>query len=110
MTRGVVLQVDGETRGYTVCMSEGLACHLLNIAIDPEWRRQGLGTAAIRDIEDFARKKNLIEVCFEVEESNLPAQMLYKRLGYEAVEILRAHYGDDDGYLMRKAIHLEDQV
>ena len=110
LVRGVVLEVEGEARGFSVCSSEGLSCHLLNIAIHPEWRRKGLGTLAIRDLEDFARKRTLIEIFFEVRESNLPAQMLYKKLGYEAVEILRSHYGNDDAYLMRKLIHLEDQL
>ena len=107
MTRATALSVDGETRGFTVCSMEGLSCHLLNIAIAPDWRRKGLGTAALQEVESFAREKSLVEICFEVRESNLPAQMLYKKLGYEAVDILRSHYGDDDAYRMRKAIYLE---
>lgn len=107
MTRSVSLQVDGEMRGFTICAAEGLTCHLLNIAIAAEWRRKGLGTLAIQDVENFARKKTLVEIAFEVRESNLAAQMLYKKLGYEAVDILRAHYGNDDAYKMRKAIYLE---
>ena len=108
MIRSVALQVDGETRGFTICAAEGLTCHLLNIAIAPEWRRKGLGTLAIQDVEKFARTKTLVEIAFEVRESNLAAQMLYKKLGYEAVDILRAHYGNDDAYKMRKAIYLEN--
>lgn len=107
MIRSVALQVDGETRGFTICAAEGLTCHLLNIAIAPEWRRKGLATLAIQDVENFARHKTLVEIAFEVRESNLAAQMLYKKLGYEAIDILRAHYGDDDAYKMRKPIYLE---
>ena len=107
MTRARALQVDGETRAFTVCAAEGLSCHLLNIAVAPEWRRQGLGTAALKDVEDFARQKTLVEIRFEVRESNLAAQMLYKKLGYEAIDILHAHYGNDDAYRMRKPIYLD---
>lgn len=107
MTRARALRVDGETRGFTICTAEGLSCHLLNIAIAPEWRRQGLGTAALQDVEEFAREKTLVEIRFEVRESNLAAQMLYKKLGYEAIDILHCHYGNDDAYRMRKAIYLE---
>ncbi len=107
LTRARALKVDGETRGFTVCSAEGLSCHLLNIAIASAWRRKGLGTSALKDVEDFARQKTLVEIRFEVRESNLAAQMLYKKLGYEAIDILHAHYGTDDAYRMRKAIYLD---
>ncbi len=104
MTRAVMLEVDKAPRAFTIASVEGLSCHLLNIAVAPEWRRKGLATAAIDDLENYARQKTLVEIYFEVRESNLPAQMLYKKLGYSAVDILRGHYGNDDGYRMRKPI------
>ena len=107
MTRAATIQVDGETLGFTICVAEGLSCRLLNIAIATAWRRKGLGTAALQDVEAFARKKALVEICFEVRESNLAAQMLYKKLGYEAIDIMRGYYGDDDGYRMRKPIYID---
>ena len=108
MTRATKVIVDGELCGFTICASEGLSCHLLNIAVAPECRRKGVGTAALRNVEAFARENTLVEICFEVRESNLPAQMLYKKLGYEAVDILRGHYGLDDAYKMRKAIYIDE--
>lgn len=108
LSRAAMLEADGEPSGFSICMTEGLSCHLLNFAVAPDSRRKGLGTALLKNLEEYARKQTLIEIYFEVRESNLPAQMLYKKLGYEAVEILRGHYGDDDGYLMRKPIFLEE--
>jgi ribosomal-protein-alanine N-acetyltransferase len=46
------------------------------------------------------------EIYLEVEERNLPAQLLYRKMGYRAVKILPRHYEslDEDGYLMVRKI------
>ena len=107
LTRARILEVRGKPRAFSVCAPEGLSCHLLNLAVDPEWRRKGLAVAALEDVETYARRQDLTELHLEVRESNLPAQLLYRKVGFEAVEILHAHYGSDDAYLMKKAVFLE---
>jgi ribosomal protein S18 acetylase RimI-like enzyme len=46
------------------------------------------------------------EIFLEVEESNLPAQLLYKKFGFRATKILPNYYPtfQEDGYLMRRDI------
>lgn len=48
------------------------------------------------------------EIYLEVEESNLAAQLLYRKLGYRAVEILRNFYASlhEDGYKMVRKVTL----
>ena len=46
------------------------------------------------------------EIYLEVQEGNLPAQLLYRKMGYRATKILPKHYEslDEDGYLMVRKI------
>jgi ribosomal protein S18 acetylase RimI-like enzyme len=62
----------------------GSAIHILDIAVIPERRREGIGTAILRDLQMEAAqaRKNLT---LYVEIFN-PAQELYKRLGFHPIQ------------------------
>jgi len=68
-------------------VAQGSDCvHLRHMEIDPEYQRRGIGTAVIQDILRAARKASL-PTTLTVLDIN-PAKRLYKRLGFEVVEIL----------------------
>ncbi|MGC9451327.1 MAG: GNAT family N-acetyltransferase [Oceanipulchritudo sp.] len=59
---------------------------LLNIhdvAVLPEFRGKGIGTALFEEAERVARKRNCCKLTLEVLEGNEQARALYTRLGYE---------------------------
>lgn len=56
--------------------------HVLDIALLPEARGQGLGGACLRDLIDEARRRQ-VSLTISVEIHN-PARRLYERLGFEA--------------------------
>jgi ribosomal-protein-alanine N-acetyltransferase len=99
-----VLEVGLEVRAFFVVQREEHGLHLVNIAVAPAHRRRGHARQSLAAIENIARAFGLPRVVLEVRESNLPAQLLYRSVGYRAVEILRAHYGDEDGYRMAKPV------
>lgn len=57
---------------------------LIDIALLPETRGQGFGTALLKEILDEGRSSNL-PVSIHVEKNN-PAMRLYKRLGFKDIE------------------------
>jgi ribosomal-protein-alanine N-acetyltransferase len=70
--------------------------HVATIATDPEYRRQGIGKrllayALLHLIRDGARSSFL-----EVRESNLAAQEMYRKFGYEVTGRRRRYYRDND--------------
>lgn len=75
---------------------------LLNIAVAPEWRRRGVGTALMDRLD---KKLRLPQDCVQamVPETNLPVQLFLRRAHCKAVRILRAYYIDEDAYLMERA-------
>jgi ribosomal-protein-alanine N-acetyltransferase len=84
-----VAEVSGEVGGFLVSReifggtnSAPPEREILNLAVDPRYRRAGIATLLIK--QEF-RKKALFFL--EVRESNLAARVLYERLGF--VEISR---------------------
>ena len=57
------------------------------IWIEPEHRRRGLATEALRLLEDEARRRGALRVGLEVWLDNPGALELYRRLGYSAVRM-----------------------
>jgi len=77
------------------------------IAADTESARLFAVAAATKRASDGSSADEG-EIFLEVEESNLPAQLLYRKMGYRAVEIMRNHYAPfhEDGYKMVRKVRI----
>lgn len=85
---------DKRIVAYCVCSRYDVVWHLMNIAVDPDHRREGLATALLTELMhrvggDAAR------VTLEVRRSNAPAIELYERFGFRAAGIRRRYYQDN---------------
>lgn len=105
--RGTVMEVERDLCGFSIIAIDGLCCQVMNLAIAPQWRRQGLGTAFLDHLEAFSRDKALTELRLAIRESNLEGQLFYKHAGFKAIDILHGHFGGEDAYAMRKPILFE---
>lgn len=63
---------------------------LLNLAVDVEWRRRGVGRALLQD----ALVQHPGDVFLEVRESNAPARKFYQALGFQEVGVRSGYYSD----------------
>ena len=85
--------------GLHYVLDEG---YIANIAVDPLFRRQGIGSALLDDAADFARQAGLAFLTLEVRQSNLGAQALYRRHGFCPAGVRKNYYRDpvEDAILM----------
>lgn len=74
--------------------------YIANLGVARPWRRRGVGTHALHSVESHARSRGARRIALHVQEQNLPAQLLYRSMGYVAVRIERGGYGDQDAYRM----------
>ena len=76
--------------------------HVLNFMVAPGHRHRGVGTAMIQKLVNKLIQQRRHEIILEVRESNLDAQLFFKRMGFKAEAILHGHYGDmaEDAYQM----------
>jgi ribosomal-protein-alanine N-acetyltransferase len=85
---------DGEMIGYLICSRYDTVWHIMNVAVDPDRRRQGIATALLADllrrIDGHGARFTL-----EVRESNAGAIELYERFGFRAAGRRRRYYQDN---------------
>jgi ribosomal-protein-alanine N-acetyltransferase len=95
---------DSQLRGYLVCSRYAEAYHLMNIAVDPEHRRQGVARALIDAMLDRAGLD--ANFTLEVRVSNAAAIALYERFGFRNVGTRRRYYQDtgEDAIIMWRAV------
>jgi ribosomal-protein-alanine N-acetyltransferase len=68
-------------------------CHILNIAVHPEFRRLGIGAALLRHAVDEAKQKRAQFITLEVRRANLGARRLYRMLEFEEQRLRTDYYG-----------------
>ena len=66
--------------------------HLNNLAVLPEWRGRGFGWALLSAALDDARAHGAVRALLEVRRSNVVAQRLYTRAGFEVVRVRKEYY------------------
>jgi ribosomal-protein-alanine N-acetyltransferase len=103
---GHVLERERRCVGFFLVKRAADHLHLVNLAVAPAERRKGIATLALRKVEGIAWAYGLPRIELEVRETNLAAQLLYRRSSYRAVEIVRSHYPDGDAYRMVKDVKL----
>lgn len=82
--RFLVIESGGRPIGRVYVDRRSDEIRLIDIALMPECRNQGLGAALLRDLLDEAGERGL-PVRIHVESFN-PALRLYRRLGFQPVE------------------------
>lgn len=70
---------------------------VLTIAVDPAWRKQGLGRQLLRNHLARLAGRRVTALFLEVEDENKAARALYARSGFEQVGERQAYYARPDG-------------
>jgi ribosomal-protein-alanine N-acetyltransferase len=85
---------DGQMLGYLICSRYDTVWHIMNVAVDPDRRREGIATAMLADLLrriDVSRARFTLEV----RESNTGAIALYERFGFAPAGRRRRYYQDN---------------
>lgn len=81
-----------ETIGYWVVQCTLEQAEILNIVIFEKFQSQGYGYTTIRKLQENLIQTGVKKLFLEVRESNLAAQALYTKTGFERVGIRRGYY------------------
>ena len=97
-----VIEQSERVVGFFLVIYEPDGLHMANLAVDPEFRRRGLALLALDWIEELAKERGAERIALEVRETNLAAQLLYRKAGYRAIKIVSDYYPDEEAYRMVK--------
>ena len=95
--------------GYGVLSIGAGESHVLNLAIDPPQRGQGLGRYLLEHLLQRARSGGAEMALLEVRPSNAGARALYEKLGFNEIGRRTDYYPDGEGRedALLYALHLE---
>ena len=88
-------EVDGKPAGYAGLWRVAGEGHINNVAVDPGYRKRGIGTEIIKKLMDDARKEGIKEFTLEVRPSNEAAIALYRKFGFDSEGRRKAYYQDN---------------
>mgnify|MGYP001268699918 FL=1 len=83
----------GDLTGYVICSRYEDAWHIMNVAVDPRHRRQGIATALLNEL--IERLGEDARMTLEVRPSNAGAIALYERFGFLGAGTRRRYYQDN---------------
>ena len=87
--------------GSQTCQDE---TDMMNIAVSPASRRQGVARALIEALVSTLRQRGSKQLTLEVRASNGPARQLYESLGFLQVGLRKNYYRNpkEDALILRK--------
>jgi ribosomal-protein-alanine N-acetyltransferase len=90
----------GRLVGYTICSRYAEVWHVMNIAVEPPWRRRGIGAALLTALIEHAGANE--SYTLEVRPSNPGAIALYGRFGFHSAGTRPRYYRDtgEDAVIM----------
>lgn len=94
--------------GYTLlsfAVDEG---HILNLTVNPAYRRQGIGLTLLDFLVSVAGRAGLSRLILEVRPSNQAGLALYQRNGFEQIGMRRGYYpahgGSEDAIVLARTL------
>jgi len=115
----IVAEDKGVIVGYIMCRIEtgapdfGLLGftkkgHVISIAVLPEYRRQGIAHALMKEAMGAMLRHKAKECFLEVRVSNTPAVKLYQKMGFKVTRTIQSYYANGEAaYKMSRKLPFE---
>jgi ribosomal protein S18 acetylase RimI-like enzyme len=97
-------RVDGKMVGAIGSRIHDGNCEIVHLAVDPEGRRQSVGSALTFQAIEWARKNHCNSVWAESLARFTVAAEMFKKLGFHECGVLHRHHFDEDVRLFEKLL------
>ena len=100
----IVAEDNGTVAGYVGSQSVLGEADMMNLAVSPAFRRQGIGRKLVQELVARLKDKGVHILVLEVRTSNAPAISLYEQLGFTQVGRRPNYYvhPKEDALILRK--------
>ena len=99
----LVAEDDGTVAGYVGSQTVMDETDMMNVSVHPDYRRQGIAEELVTALIRALKEKGSHCLTLEVRASNLPAQKLYEKLGFDQIGLRRNYYRNprEDALILR---------
>ena len=103
---GMVAELADSVVAFMIYELHRSRLHMLNFAVMRSHRRLGIGTQMMEKLVAKLTPDRRGRIALEVRETNLPAQLFFRSLGFRATSVLKDFYRDstEDAYLMQYSL------
>ena len=91
----IVGELDGKIVAYAGAWVSFNQAEVMNVAVDPEMRGQGIGTLLFGELIKIVKSRGATAITLEVRPSNEAAIKLYKNFGLRSVGRRKGYYLDN---------------
>lgn len=104
--QGIVAEFQEKIVGFAVYEFQEGCLQVLNFAVAGHVRRNGVGQQIVTELTRKMLTQNRNSIYLAVRETNLAAQLFFRRMGFVAEAVLVGEYEDtdEDAYVMRYAL------
>lgn len=97
-----VAEIDNRVIGFVGTWLIVDESHITNVAVHPEFRKQGIASKLIESMISYCKEHGCIAYTLEVRAGNTPAISLYEKHGFKQDGIRKSYYQDnnEDAILM----------
>lgn len=95
-----VAETDGEIMSYAGIWCIYETAELIRIATSPNHQKKGVAKELMQAILECAKNCGCERMMLEVRKSNIPAQKLYKKFGFNEISIRKGYYNGEDAVIM----------
>jgi ribosomal-protein-alanine N-acetyltransferase len=103
---GYVAEYREQILGYVLFQSLRSDTRLIELAVHPEYRMQGIGTLLMEQVVEIASLNNSPKIVHNVLERNVPSQLFLREFGFVWKETLHDFYDDIDEDVYRMELNL----
>lgn len=95
-------RLENQLVGYMFYELQAARLDILNFAVDPDYRRHGIGKQMILRLKDKLSQQRRHEITLDIRETNLDGQLFFRSQGFKARYVVRNQYEDtgEDAYIM----------
>jgi [ribosomal protein S18]-alanine N-acetyltransferase len=104
--RSILAEMEGRIVGYVLFWFLAEEVDIHNIAVHPDFRRQGIGRLLLEEVVAAARREERLRVTLDVRFSNASAQNLYRSFGFVTRGLRKGYYSDNGEDALVMALEL----
>lgn len=101
----IVAKLDNAIVGYIGISYVLDSADIISVVVDKNYTKKGIASILLNNIFEFCKSNNIVKIFLEVRKSNIAAQNLYLKYGFNKISERKKYYDNvEDAYIYEKEL------